>query len=240
MFFLPIMDIECYGDSVSKKVKKEYVYVLKSNKIFKLYMTIDEQILKDSFVEIYNSLIKEVNDCFEIVSKSEVEKLKFPIDMQYVGKMKIGKFKKYDAYKIPSDNVDTTLFYLINNIYNNNMGDAKNINEENLYGLHYEFVCNLDEVCFSSKILMEVSKKVIDNIISNINIEIIDSYDYEQFLSSFNYIELVRNKEKLWSSINLSKLKSILTSAEKNSVVFETLGIDIFERNINLKIKKKV
>jgi len=240
MFVLPIMDIEHYGDCNDRKIEKEYIYVLKNNKILKLYITIDEQILKDNFIEIYNALVEEAFDYFEIIDENELKKLNFPISMPYAGKIKVSKFRKQDSYKIPSDNPDTTLLYLINDIYNLNPGKIRNLNEEYLYGLHYEYFCNSDRESSSSEVLINTAGKVISSIISNLDIKLIESYDYEQFASSLNYIELVRNKERLWSKINLSNLKSILTRAEKNSDVFDALGIEISESKIELKSKKKI
>lgn len=240
MFILPIMDIEGCRDYIKKEIEKEYIYVLENNKILKLYITIDEQILIDNFINIYNVLVENSFCTFEIVGKKGLEKLNFPISMSSVGKLKFNKFRKQDAYKIPGDDSNTTLFYLINDIYNNNLGKTKNIKEEHLYGLNYEFFCNSEEDSMSFTLLTDAINKTLSSIISNLNIELIESYDYEQFVSSLNYIELVRNKERLWSKINLSKLKSILTSADKNSVVFKTLDIDIFEKNINLKVKKRI
>lgn len=240
MFILPIMDIECCRDYIEKEIEKEYIYVLKNNKILKLHITIDEQILIDNFINIYNVLVENLFCSFEIVGKKELEKLNFPISMPCVGKLKFNKFRKQDAYKIPGDDSNTTLFYLINDIYNNNLGKNKNIKEEHLYGLNYEFFCYSEEDSMSFTLLTDAINKALSSIISNLNIELIESYDYEQFVSSLNYIELVRNKERLWSKINLSKLKSILTSAEKNSEVFDNMGIQISESKEKTKVNKNI
>lgn len=225
MFFMDI------GREVDfKEPKDKYIYLLKEDKILKLVVRVDLQIIKRNFIRLLKNLDEK---SFITVDKKNFEQNKFPDDMFdlfYVGKYRLNKLRKTENYKIPNFNyIDYDLIYILNSIYN-----KPSLECDDLWGLNNEREYHSE---FLDKKFSKVSMCVIEDIVSNLNINIVEEYDYNKLLESLEYVEHVRNKEKLFNTVNLKNLKNILYDAQGNKDVFEELNISVPYENEKQKVK---
>lgn len=197
-------------------MQENYVYLLKNNKILKLLVTIDPQIIKENLIKVYQTIPKFQ---FGLVSESTVKKLNLPIQMTYIGKVKLNGKEETRCYNIPDKGFsECDLFYLLNKIYNQSSLTSNDIYRLNLEREYYSFK-NLK--------VAQTWVSVVEDIISKLNIEILDQYDYNKLSNSLEYLEQIEHKEKLYESVELNEFKNILLAAEGNNDVFEDLGIEI-------------
>lgn len=209
------------------KFYENYIYLLKDNKILKLGITIDKKIIEQNFSRLIR-YIDEKN--FIIVDEEEMENYCFPIDMEYVGKYKLNKRKKTNNYKIPNKSTaDCDLIYQLNELYNKH-----DLDSSDLYFFNNERKYCKEE---STEMFASVWVSVIENIVSNLKIEIVEEYDYEKLFSSIDFIENIAHKERILSRINLKHLKIILKEAEMNEETFNDLKINIIEEKEKQKVK---
>jgi len=200
---------------------KNYVYLLENDKILKLLVTIDLQIIKESFIKVYNSIQKNY---FIEVNESIVNKLNFPIEME--------SFKINDRkfYSIPNKEfIETDLLYLLNKIYN-----EKSLSSEDLFKLNLEREYNSTNNLKVAKMWV----RIVEEVISKLNIEIIDKYSFSKFSNSLEYLENIEHKENLYNRVELNEFKNLLLTAEGNKDIFEDLGINV--QTSKKKQKKKV
>lgn len=211
---LPIMDFTIdgpYEGTKSKKSKSEnYVYLKIDNKILKLAINTDDNILKFYMKRLIMNLDEFM---FNIVCETEMKNCCFPFDMEYVGKFKLpGKTFKTKNYRIPEvDTEECSLIYVLNSIYN-----KQGLINEDLYNLRAE-----KEMCEENS----AKKIVVEDIISKLDIVVVEEYDYNKLAESVEYVSYITNKENLWNKINLQKLKSILLEAQGNIEVFQKLNL---------------
>lgn len=210
---LPVMDFTTdgiYSETKHKNTRFEnYVYLKIDDKVLKLGVSIDDKILK-SYMEFLVSTLDEF--MFDIVSEEEMKNCCFPMDMEYVGKFRLRERRKTKNYKIPSvDMPECSLIYVLNSIYDNN-----GLTKEDLYNLRYEKEASEKE---------NEKKCIIDDIISKLNIVVLEEYDYDKLAESVKYVSYVTMQENLWNKINLQKLKSILLEAEGNIECFKILNL---------------
>ena len=226
---IPIMDFMTDGPAnIQKKSKARYenfVYLLKDDKILKLAITIDKKVIKENIINLMSYLS---DDKFEIVDEETMNRFNFPICMEFVGKYKLNKKRKTNNYKIPDEQFfENDLFYYLNSMYS-----KVSLESIDLFNLYVE-----KDYCISepNEQLAILWLNVIEDIISNLNIEIIDEYEYIKLSESLDYIEKIRNKEGLWSTINLKKIKNILCDAKENANVFTGLNLNTERHKIKLK-----
>lgn len=229
MLVVPMMDITSISIGDCNEVRrKDYIYVYNDNKLLKLYVTINANVLKENFIKFYYIMKKELTD-FEIVSEKGLKTYSFPISMPYVGKQ--------TAYEIPGKE-DGQILRHISNIYEYNhmnmMNRDLNLDEFNIEELFIE----LCEPCSTDR-LSAVKREVIMNIVSNLDIELVETYDYDELCSSVRIIEsITRNSIVFNSKIYLSKLKGVLNSAKEYSKMMDKLGIALPGKKTDIKVKK--
>lgn len=227
---LPIMDFMIEGPIPTKKSParyENYIYLLEEDKILKLAITIDKEVIKCNMLKLKNYLSV---DKFEIVDEEAMNNFKFPIEMDFVGKYKLNKKRKTNNYKIPKEQCfENDLFYYLNSMYS-----KVSLTSTDLSILYIE-----KDYCISEpkEKLSIVWLSAIEDIVSNLNIEIIDEYEYTKLSESLDYIEKIRNKEGLWSTINLTKIKSILGDAKGNTNIFLALNLSIKKEQEKQKVK---
>lgn len=198
--------------------RDRYVYLLKDDKVLKLYITIDEHLIYENFRLLKNNLTKKD---FTYVDYNEFKDNKFPLTEYEFEHTNILKFNKY---KIPNKNsLNSTLLYILTDIYNNNeiTSDILNkLSEE--YKFRYNEYNNIEDI---DRIWIEV----IESIVNNLEIEIEEEYDYNVFWQSVNFMEDISKKEYISMIDVLYELKQILRSAKENKEIFDNLKININE-----------
>ena len=195
--------------------KERYVYVLKDDKVFKLYISIDEYLIEQKFKLLKDNLNKKD---FIYVNYDKFKDNKFPLNDYEFEHSNILKPK----YKIPNKNsLNSSLLYVLTDIYNSYMITSDMLNDlSEEYKFRYNECNNIDEL---DRIWIEV----IQDIVNNLEIEIEEEYDYNAFEQAVNFLEDIRDKECIPMIDVLYKLKQILTSAKENKEIFENLKINI-------------
>ena len=137
--------------------KERYVYVLKDDKVLKLYITIDEHLIYENFRLLKNNLTKKD---FTYVDYDKFKDNKFPLTEYEFEHTNILKFNKY---KIPNKNsLNSTLLYILNNIYNSYMINSDMLNDlSEEYKFRYNECNNMDKL---DRIWIEVIQNVINNL----------------------------------------------------------------------------
>lgn len=225
---LPMMEFVTDGEYEETKQQKckfeNYIYLKINDKIFKLGITVDYYALKIYIKRLTENL---ENYMFTLVDEEEMKNCCFPIQMEYVGKFKLNKKRKSHNYRIPNVNLSACgLIYVLNAMYNKD-----SLDKEDLYNLEYEkSICDNDAL----KIY------IINDVISKLNIVVMEEYDYNKLAESVEYISDVTNKEKLWNKINLKQLKTILLEAEENIERFKALNLYDLNEFVYPNKKQKV
>ena len=196
--------------------EERYVYLLNGDKILKLYITIDEYLVEQNLKLLKDNIPKKD---FIYVNDNEFASYNFPLAYSDFSHNNILKQNKY---KIPNKNsLNSTLFYILNNIYNSDVLNSDMLNDlSEEYKFRYNECNNMDK-------LDRICIEVIQNIINNLEIEIEEEYDYNVFEQSVNFMEDISKKEFISMSDILYKLKQILIGAKENKDIFENLKINI-------------
>jgi len=200
----------------SKTNQERHIYLLKDDSVLKLYITINDHLIYENFRLLKNNLPKKD---FTYVDDEGFKEYNFPLPKYEFYHYNIIQFNKY---KIPNENnLNSTLIYILNDIYNNNEITSEILNKLNEeYKLRYNECNNIEDI---DRIWIEV----IQNIINNLEIEIEEEYDYNLFKKSIHFMEDINMKEFISMADVLYKLKLILISSEENKEIFENLKIDI-------------
>lgn len=196
--------------------EERYVYLLNGDKILKLYITIDEYLVEQNLKLLKDNIPKKD---FIYVNDNEFASYNFPLAYPEFNHNNILKQNKY---KIPNkSSLNSTLFYILNNIYNSYMLNSDMLNDlSEEYKFRYNECNNMDK-------LDRICIEVIQTIINNLEIEIEEEYNYNIFIQSLDFLEDIRDKECISMLDVLYKLKQILKSAKENKKIFENLKINI-------------
>lgn len=216
-----LYDVSSKNNSkTTKKSNREemYVYLLKGDKVLKLYITVDKYLIEKNFKLLKDNLTKK--DFTYVYGVEDFNENNFPLDgtefQPTLSSRIVGK------YKIPDKNsLNSTLLYILTDIYN-----SYRINSEMLYDLCEEYKFRYNECNYineTDKIWIEV----IESIVNNLEIQIEEEYDYNDFIKSVNFMEDISKKEYISMIDILYKLKQILNSAKENKEIFENLKINI-------------
>lgn len=205
-----------YSTTTPTENEEKYIYLLKDDKVLKLYISIDEHLIYENFRLLKNNLTKKD---FTYVDYDKFKDNKFPLNEYEFEHSNILKFNKY---KIPNKNsLNSTLLYVLTDIYNSYMITSDMLNDlSEEYKFRYNECNNIDEI---DRIWIEV----IQDIVNNLEIEIEAEYDYNTFEQAVNFMEDISEKEFISMVDVLYKLRQILKSAKENKEIFENLKINI-------------
>jgi len=228
--FLSTLNLETVNEfNKIMEPKFNYVYLQKEDKILKLLITINPEIIKYNLTKIGANLNPEN---YIITNEEFVKELNFKYKPCYVGNFKIfGNKHKTNNYNIPNpEDSKCILYYVLNNIANKESVDYLDLQKLTLQKIRY------------SQVNEENSKmclNIIEEIKSNLDIEIVNEYDYNKLCESIDYIENILLEERLNSKINLKNIKDILLQSNDNIEIFDYLNINISNKNKKV-IKKEV
>lgn len=207
--------IKQYKNLMERKLN--YVYLNKEDKILKLLITIDPEIIKYNITKIRANLFPEN---YIIVNEEFVKKMNFKYMPSYIGNFKIfGNKHKTENYNIPNpEDPNSHLHYILNDIANKQSIDYLDLQKLTLQKIR----CS-EKNDETSKIWFNI----IEEIKSNLDIKVVDEYNYNKLSEALDCIEDILIKERLNSKINLNEIKDILFQSNDNIDIFNYLNINI-------------
>lgn len=243
---IPFMEIESggYKSTYRKKQKQndksnKYIYLLNDDKILKLLVYVNPVLVRKLFEKLIDNMDEKQ---FKIVDRKTMYKLNLLMPMPYVGKYKLeNRVIKTENFKVPFGTDDNCSFlYLLNSIYDNISLTREDIIDLNHYKTKY-----IHKFCFTSlKNLQDKQTKIcaeiIQELLANIEIYVLEEYDKNKLSQSLEYIDFITTMENLNIKETLIKLKEILTEAEANKTLFDSLMINVKLEDKNKKNKNNI
>ena len=178
-------------------------FTLHDGNLLKVEAFVDRSIVKEKLDQVYQDETKDDADAqtvglFDFVENSELFEL-----YHYPFHEKNGKFTIPGySYGKPS------LFYMLSSLYNKE-GEEINLTKDDLLILSLALVMN---------------EEVARDIIGAIRTNILETYSFEQFNRSVDFVDYYKQRERD-RQIELESMKSRLGEATKNAIFVNALGI---------------
>lgn len=199
---------------------EENIYTMNNDEILKINATVDKQVIKNAINDLYT---REYNK--DIKKFKKVKLIDFINDRDLLELYNLPLIDKNECFMIPNYSyTHPELFYILNGLYSKIDDNNKiYLNEDNIKDLYlYGFSDNGD---------------IVDRIIKEINIDVVNNYNIDEFSNALNYIERVKKNESDYT-INLNNIKTILLKAKDNERIIKELKI--LENQNNKELKKTV
>ncbi len=205
---------------------KKPIYVLNGDKILKVNVEIDKDIIKESIAKVYEQDLMNDSSKFKRLKLAD-----FLSNKELVNLYKLPVIQRNNEFVVPEFGYDNpSLFYVLSGIYNASV-DKIDLSDRNIHSLYQ----------FSDSKYCDILDKVFDNI----EVKVIEKYDLNELENNINFYHKVKLdydygrdiREEARSIANYSN--KIITNAKSNEIVFNNLYL-IKDENIEktLKIKK--
>ena len=188
----------------------ESFYTINDSKMYQLETYIDRDIIKNCLSDIYSREIQNKNKCHEISIVDFVKNEELFELYHLPFKEKSGKFliPNY-SYASPKP------FYILSGIYKKK-GDVINLSSEDLMNLW---------------MIKNGEKQIIDDIISNIDVHIVDEYQMSTINEVVDFLDVCDKDDK--NRLRLKVLREHLVEAKENMVFVKDLNLLSKNKNIN-------
>ena len=190
------------SNEITKKLKElietknDYQYILDDGKVLRASMTINGEILRTGINTIYTA----GKTGSVLLDETEFKHFALPINEPV-------KSKLFNKYKVPSFK-NGKIFYSLSDIYNNSIGELKNVQGINLSRI-------LNAIDSSDNVSVSISREVLQYM----NITIEDELPLEYFS------EIYDEETKVFNIAKSSYLRSIVETAKINAEILQRLNL---------------